>query len=88
MKQIKETQIANICYAVVSGNFAMFSNPKNCGPNFQWSRFAEMQEDMLSTDIWIYIPVPRNKASKQEIVDTAARFGREIAERLVTRAGF
>jgi hypothetical protein len=88
MIQSKETKIANICYAIVSGNFAMFCNTKNCGPNFKWSEFAEMQEDMCLTDIWIYIPVPRNTKAKQEIKDMAAKFGREIAESLIRRAGF
>lgn len=88
MIQSKETKIANICYAIVSGNFAMFCNPKNCGSNFKWSWFVTRQEEQCANDIWIYIPVPRNKELKQEIADTAARFGKEIAERLVTRAGF
>ena len=32
----KRLEIANVCYANVAGEFAMFMNPKCRGPNFTW----------------------------------------------------
>lgn len=85
MKQEKKTQIANICYAVVSNNFAMFCNPENRGANFSWSRFPDMQEGKCSLQVKMQLP---DSQFNEETEKLAKEFGREIAENLVTRAGF
>lgn len=78
----KRLQIANICYANVACEFAMFTNPKNRGPNFTWERFIERCEE--SADLWMM--VNRVCGPKQTINDTARQFAREISTTLVERA--
>jgi hypothetical protein len=80
----KSMEIANVCYANVAGQFAMFCNPKYRGPNFTWSEFANMMEGQADT--WMMIH--RVRGHKEDVNKTAALFAREIAERLVTRAEF
>jgi hypothetical protein len=80
----KIMEVANVCYANVAGQFAMFCNSKYRGPNFTWSDFATMMEKQAET--WMMIH--RVRGCKEDINKTAAQFAREIAERLITRAEF
>jgi hypothetical protein len=75
----KRLEIANVCYANVSGQFAMFCNPKMRGPNFKWDRFADMMEK--SAEHWIHIHNVRGH--KETLKQTAKQYAREIAEHLV-----
>ena len=77
-------EVANVCYANVAGQFAMFCNSKYRGPNFTWSDFASMMEEQAGT--WMMIHGVRGH--KEDINKQAAQFAREIAQRLVTRAEF
>jgi hypothetical protein len=88
MNQNKRYQIANVCYAIVSGNFAMFCNPKYRGDKFKWENFADMQKEHCELHVWLHIQIPKDQKIKKEIEETAANFAYEIAENLVTRAGF
>ncbi len=88
MSQSKRYQIANICYAIVSGNFAMFCNPQYRGTNFKWEKFADMQAQHCEIHVWMHMQLPKDPKAKKEIEETAAKFGREIAETLLDRAGF
>lgn len=88
MRQSKKTEIANVCYAVVSGNFATFCNEKYRGFNFNWENFARMQESQIRTQLWVQISMPENKKMKEEMENLAAQYAREISERLVGQAGF
>lgn len=81
-------QVANACYAMVSGEFARFINRKNRGLNFDWEEWANRVPERCRVEIWLYVPVPKNDTLKNEIADTAANFGSEIAKQLVTYAGF
>ena len=77
----KQLEIANVCYANVAGDFAMFTNPKYRGANFSWERFPDMCE--RHAEGWMFIHGVRG--DKQKINDTAKQYAREIAERLVQR---
>lgn len=79
----KKLEIANVCYANVSGLFAMFINPKYRGPNFTWKYFIEHCEE--NADLWLMIA--NIKGKKDEINVQAKIYAKEIAERLVKRAG-
>lgn len=78
----KRLEIANICYANVAGEFAMFTNPKYRGENFTWEWWIEHCEQQA--DLWMILQNVRGQ--KAEINETARRFAREIAEHLVHRA--
>ncbi len=78
----KRLQIANICYANVAGEFAMFTNPKYRGPNFTWEWFIKHCKE--NADLWMMLHHVRGNQS--EIKDTARKYAAEIAERLVERA--
>lgn len=78
----KRLQIANICYANVACEFAMFANPRNRGPGFTWDWFIEHCEG--SAEQWMF--VNHVCGHKQTINDTARRFAREISTTLVERA--
>ena len=80
----KIMEVANVCYANVAGQFAMFCNSKYRGSNFSWSKFATMMEEQSGT--WMMIHGVRGH--KEDINNQAAQFAREIAQRLVTRAEF
>ena len=80
----KIMEIANVCYANVAGQFAMFCNSKYRGPNFTWSEFATMMGNQADT--WMMLACVRGH--KKDINKQAALFAREIAERLVIRAEF
>jgi len=77
----KRMQIANICYANVAGQFAMFNNPKYRGPTFTWDRFPDDCERLADT--WMMIAHVRG--DKETINQTAKTFAKEIAEILVRR---
>jgi len=79
----KRLEIANICYAYVAGNFAMFINPINRGANFTWDSFVIMQEK--SSSEWMFIQ--HVKGEKEEVNTMAKQYANEIATTLVTRAG-
>jgi hypothetical protein len=79
----KKLEIANVCYANVSGLFAMFTNPKYRGKNFTWKYFIEHCEE--NADLWLVLA--NIKGKKEEINAQAKIYAKEIAERLVERAG-
>ena len=79
----KRLQVANVCYANVSGMFAMFCNDTMRGPNFRWSEFPNMMA--READLWMMLH--NVQGNKQEINETAVQYAREIAETLVTRSG-
>lgn len=77
----KNFEIANVCYANVSGNFATFCNPKYRGPNFTWEWFIEDCEK--SAVNWMH--VHHVKGDKKLVDETAKKYAKEIAEHLVRR---
>ena len=79
----KRLEIANVCYANVAGQFAMFINPKFRGPNWDWNLFVGLCE--RQSDLWM--KVNDVKGNRKLIDQTAAQFAKEIASTLVTRAG-
>lgn len=85
ISQKKRLEVANIMYACVSGEFALFCNPKMRGPNFDWAKFPDMQE----RDAFLNLQLQNYKlAGYSGIENLAKEYAREIAERLVSRAGF
>lgn len=84
MTENKTLTIANCCYAIVAGNFAMFTNPANQGASFTWKDFPDMMAEHCKTDVFMYVRT--TKKNTQEIQELAETFGREIAERLLGRA--
>ena len=79
----KRLEIANICYANVSSQFAMFTNEKNRSPNFSWDWFVDWCERQGS--LWMIIHAVKGNRSVIDVV--AAQYAKEIAERLLDRAG-
>jgi hypothetical protein len=77
----KRLQIANICYANVAGEFAMFTNPKYRASNFTWDWFIRHCEK--NADLWMFVNNVRGK--KDEIDEMARQFAVEIAENLVDK---
>lgn len=71
--------IANICYANVASQFAMFSNPKFRGPNFTWKEFPAMCEEQA--DLWMILNNVRG--NKEEINSVSRQFAKDIATTLV-----
>lgn len=88
MKKMIESEIALICYACVSSNFAIFCNPKNQGCNFKWENFVNMQKNKMKTQIWLQMSIPEKQADKIAIENKAMQFASEIATRLVEESGF
>ena len=80
----KRLEVANVCYANVSGMFATFCNSKYRGPNFKWSNFSEMM--VRDSETWMHIHNVRG--SKQEINALAKEFAKEIADHLISEAGY
>ena len=77
----KRLEIANVCYANVAGEFAMFTNPKYRGPNFTWEWFIEHCEE--NADLWMSI---HNVCGAKKLIDeTAKQMAKEIATTLVKR---
>ena len=81
ISKAKRLEIANVCYAEVSGAFAMFQNPKYKGPNFTWEWFVEHCE--VHSVHWMFIHNVRGH--KETILAEAKLFSKEIAQRLVER---
>ena len=79
LSQKKKLEIANVCYANVVGQFAMFNNPKFRGPNFTWESFIQRMQD--EADLWMGIH--NIKGNKQMVNDCAKEFAKEIATTLV-----
>lgn len=79
----KHLEIANICYANVAGEFAMFTNPKYRGPNFTWDRWVKQCEESAAD--WMFIHGVRGH--KETVKATAKQYALEIAQRLASRAG-
>lgn len=78
----KKLQIANICYANVSGQFALFANPKNRGPDFTWDWFIKHCEE--NADLWMIIHhVYGTRGDVTSINETAKQMCSEIAKHLV-----
>ena len=84
MNQNQELFINNICSAIVAGDFAMFTNPANCGSNFKWDKFADMMADRCRTDIFMYVKL--SKKNTEEVQSHAEQVGRRIATELLWRA--
>lgn len=85
LSKTKRLEIANICYANVSGMFAAFCNPKNVGPNFRWENFPSMME--READLWMMLADV--KCSDKELMNaTAKQFANEIATTLIRHADF
>ena len=78
----KKLEIANVCYANVAGEFAMFTNPKYRGPNFTWESFVDGCEK--HADLWMFIH--HVTGPKKLVTETAKQYAKEIAARLVKRA--
>ena len=83
MTENKTLTIANYCYAIVAGNFAMFTNPANQGPKFDWENFPDMMAEKCKTEVFVHVRTI--KKNTQEIQELAETFGREIAESLLVR---
>jgi hypothetical protein len=81
--KLKQYEIANVCYANVANEFAMFTNPRYRGENFTWDKFAEMCESQAEG--WMFIH--RVCGDKEAVNALAKQYAREIAERLVDRMG-
>jgi hypothetical protein len=88
MTKNKELAVANACYAMVSGEFARFVNPLNRGEKFDWEKWTTSVPERCRVEIWMYVPVPKKKTLRDEIADTAAKFGADISQQLVKYAGF
>lgn len=86
MTSIKQLQIANYCYALVSGMFAHFHNPIMRGASFTWEQFPEMVSELAR--VQVFTSVSMTKKTQAEIKETAAGFALEITTTLVKRAGY
>ena len=84
MTQNQQLFINGICSAIVSGDFAMFSNPANCGTNFKWDEFADMMANRCSTDFFMYVKL--TKKNTAEVHANAELVGRRVATELLWRA--
>ena len=78
----KKLEIANVCYANVSGLFATHSNPNFREENFTWDSFIENCEK--NADLWLILAATKGK--KKEINELAKIYAKEIAKRLVWHA--
>lgn len=79
----KRLEISNVCYANVAGQFAMFTNENFRGPTFTWDWWVNRCEEEAAG--WMFVHSVRG--NKEEINEIARRYAREIAERLLYRAG-
>ena len=80
----KRLEIANICYANVSSEFASFCNPKFRGPNFTWSNFVDMCAN------WAPLWMMQNyvNGNEKDINALAIKYTREIANTMLDHSGF
>lgn len=88
MLKSKRLEITNICYAIVSGNFAICCNPVYRSADFKWEDFAQMQADQCREKVFEYMPTPASEDEKNAIETMVTQFGREVAQILVEHAGF
>lgn len=79
LSQKKRLEIANVCYANVSSEFAMFNNPKYRGPNFTWEWWVT--HCGKNADLWMSIHDV--KGDKALIDSVAKEYSLEIATKLV-----
>jgi len=84
MTQNQQLFINSICTAIVSGDFAMFTNPANCGANFKWDEFPDMMAERCRTDIFMYVKL--TKKNTAEVQAHAELVGRGRATELLWRA--
>jgi hypothetical protein len=87
MSPNKESKIIITCYAIVAGDFAMFTNPEFRGVNFKWAEFPKMMADKCKTEVFMYIIGTKSKKESDETSKVAAMHGEIIARRLVSRMG-
>lgn len=80
VSKMRDLQIANICYANVSGEFAAFCDPAKRGVNFTWEWFIER----AGSDCVIWLNANFSRYN-QECIDLAKKYSKEIAETLVRR---
>ena len=66
--------------------FAGFQRPDYKGPNFTWTDFPEMVEDLAR--VQIFTSITMTKKTQAEIEDKAAEYAKEIATTLIKRAGY
>ena len=78
-----QLRIANVCYAYVAGNFAMFTNDKFRGPKFSWKDFPDMMHDQSKN--WLFIS--NISTTNPSYVSYAQTTAKEIATTLVRHAG-
>lgn len=79
----KKLEIANICYANVSSDFAMMQNPKYQGSKFTWEGWvARVQRE---ADLWLILNDVKGNTKANEAL--ARKYAKEIAERLVELSG-
>lgn len=80
----KRLVIANIIYANVSSNFALFCNPEMRGSNFDWSKFSDMM--VRNVEGWLWLQDYKLRSDK--VVGLSRQYAREIADRMVCNSGF
>lgn len=85
MSPNKESKLVIACYAIVAGDFAMFTNSKAQGVNFKWDEFPEMMAAKCKTEAFMYITGIKGDKELDEISKVAAWHGEVIARRLVSR---
>ena len=85
LREKKRLEIENICYANVSGMFAVFCNEQYRGCKFEWSNFPDMME--READLWM-ITYNVCGSNRELINSTAKQFAREIATKLVRQSEF
>lgn len=86
MKELQQLRIANQCYAVVSDMFATFLDVKMRGEKFTWDKFPDMMASLCPR--YVALNVKYLKKDEAEYETKAEEYGREIATRLIKRAGF
>ena len=84
LSKAKQNEVANICYANVTGLFAMFCNPENRGPSFKWCGFTSMC--IRESDLWVMLNDV--KGDRKYVNALAKQYAKEIAELMVDRSGF
>lgn len=79
----QQMHVANVCYANIASQFAMFNNPKFRGENFTWEWWIDNCE--RDATLWMMTANVRAKTAKDkpELDALAKRYAREIATTLV-----
>lgn len=83
LSQKKKLEIANICYANVSSDFAMMLNTKYQGSKFTWEGWVKRMQ--RESDLWLILNVVKGNTKANEAL--AREYTKEIAERLVELSG-